>query len=531
MLDRWVLAELDAAQAKALFGKSCGGLIVEPADDNPLVLCGARHPLLDQRLKSLREQVLGEADDRLQRDIVPLEFTLPDNVRTLIISGPNAGGKTVALKTIGLMIVLAYQGIPLPVEEGTRIPRVDNLWCHIGDEQSVSDDLSTFSGAMTATAQLLTSVDQYSLVLYDELGAGTDPLEGAALGCAVIEALTQRGAITLATTHLASIAMTAGEDDRVVNGAMDFDEDRKAPTYRLRLGRLGRSRALEIAERVGIENDILERARVLLGGQHLELDSWLQRLEALEAELLDERSALAREQLELAKQRRFVESRLQALDDLRISVEEKLDEERARLQMRAKKQLDDAIAKLKKATKNREPLGKRRIQQVRDEALDLPRPPREKRPSNDPSWAPGDHVRVDGVKEPGVIEQIRHGAAKVAVGGKRLWTPLEQLVRVAPPEAKKMQSVESVLGEAPTRELQLLGMDSESARDELESFLDRALSTGLTRVRIVHGHGTGTLRRLVQEVCRTHAAVRSFAHPHQRFGGTGATEVELDVGP
>ena len=208
------LGRLDGAQAAVLFGKAAGGRIVFPEAGAELRLEGARHPLLDDRLRDLRLEVLGDAERlRIQRPVVPLDFALPADVRTLVISGPNAGGKTVVLKTIGLMVLMCYHGIPIPVDAGTTIPEIDDLWCHVGDEQDVTADLSTFSGAMAATARLLDGAAESTLVLYDELGAGTDPLEGAALGCALLETLTRRGSLTVATTHLASIAMVASSTD------------------------------------------------------------------------------------------------------------------------------------------------------------------------------------------------------------------------------------------------------------------------------------------------------------------------------
>ncbi len=183
-----VLAGLDAAQARALFGRTVDGRVIVPADGVSLILCGARHPLLDPRLRGFRAELFGGEEKRDEaRTVVPLDFQLPSGIRTLVISGPNAGGKTVVLKTIGLMVLLANHGIPLPVEQGTAIPVFDHLWCHIGDEQDVAADLSTFSGAMAATARLLGRAGAHSLILYDELGTGTDPLEGAALGCALLE--------------------------------------------------------------------------------------------------------------------------------------------------------------------------------------------------------------------------------------------------------------------------------------------------------------------------------------------------------
>jgi DNA mismatch repair protein MutS2 len=525
-----VLARLDAAQAAVLFGRRVDGRIIHPDEAAELRIENARHPLLDERLRELRVELFGEVERRRsERPVVPLDFELPNGVRTLVVSGPNAGGKTVVLKTIGLMVMLCYHGIPLPVAATTTIPRVDTLWCHIGDEQDVTADLSTFSGAMAATVELLADSGPGTLALYDELGAGTDPLEGAALGCALLEALNQRGALTIATTHLAAIAMVASTADGFDNAAMEYDETTERPTYRLVVGRPGRSRALEIARRMGVSETILERAEGLLGGDHLELDRWIRRLEALEQELIDERSEIARRTIELTGLRRDTENELARLAAERARVPAELDRQREELKRQAKKQLDRATEKLQQATRDRTPLGRRSIQKLRDEALDLGGRAKPAATAEPEGPTIGSRVRLSSFGGEGVVDAVRGSRVAVVSGNKRLWVPIADVAVVGSPEkvpAKRTVRVE-VTDDAP-HELMLLGMDSERARDEVEKALDQAFSAGRRMIRIVHGHGTGTLRRMVADVCRSHPAVKSFKHPPGNRGGTGATEVELE---
>ena len=524
------LGRLDGAQAAVLFGKAAGGRIVFPEAGAELRLVGARHPLLDGRLRDLRVEVLGDAERlRVQRPVVPLDFALPADVRTLVISGPNAGGKTVVLKTLGLMVLMCYHGIPLPVDAGTTIPEIDDLWCHVGDEQDVTADLSTFSGAMAATARLLDGAAESTLVLYDELGAGTDPLEGAALGCALLEALTRRGSLTVATTHLASIAMVASSADGFENAAMEYDEANERPTYQLALGRPGRSRALEIASRMGIARDVLSRAEELLGGDHLELDRWLRRLETLEQELIEERSNLAIRESRIEGLRLDAEAELARLEKERALLPVELKAERERLRSRAKQQLDRATAKLEKATKDLKPLGRRSIQKLRDEALDLGAQPRPELPVEPKGPQIGAQVRLVGLGGEGEIQAVRGSQVSVVIGNKRVWVPItdiEILRRGKSAPQKRVVHIE-VTEETP-QELMLIGLDSERGREDLERALDQAFSAGKRVIRIVHGHGTGTLRRMVADVCREHPAVKSFKHPPGNRGGTGATEVELE---
>jgi DNA mismatch repair protein MutS2 len=524
-----ILGELDAVQARVLFGNAVEGRIVMPGEGRDIVLRAARHPLLDERLHSLRLQVFGDAERRdPEHRVVPLDFSLPDGVRTLVVSGPNAGGKTIVIKTLGVMVLMCARGIPLPVEEGTSIPAFDRIWCHIGDEQDVGADLSTFSGAMAATARLLEQADSRTLVLFDELGAGTDPLEGAALGCALLEELNGRGGVTVVSTHLAAIALAAQAAEGMDNAAMDYDEGSERPTYTLSMGRPGRSRALEIAHRMGVAESVLDRARELLGGDHLELEGWLRRLETLEQELEAERAEVYRQRQEAEVAHHRAQRELEKLENDRHELTERLAEERAELRRHAKTRLDKASTRLKKATEEHEALGRRRLQKLRDEALRLEIPGEGDAAGQAKELEAGARVRV-ALGGQGVLREIRGSRAQVEVSGKRLWVPVAELEVIESPPAAPRARVRVESAEETPRELNLIGLDSERAREDLERFLDQAMTAGTPAIRIVHGHGAGVLRKMVADVCRSHPAVRSFRHPPQHFGGTGATEVELEL--
>jgi DNA mismatch repair protein MutS2 len=454
---------------------------------------------------------------------------MPDGVNTLVISGPNAGGKTVVIKTLGLMVLMCFSGIPLPADEGTVIPGFDRIWCHIGDEQDVGADLSTFSGAMAATARLLDHAGPDTLVLFDEIGAGTDPLEGAAIGCALLEELGRRGGLTVASTHLAAIALSASAADGMDNAAMEFDEDSARPTYTLSMGRPGRSRALEIAHRMGVADGVLNRARELLGGEHLELDRWLRRLEKLEQELEAERVEVLEKQRLAERAQREAERELEKLEAERREVPEKLAAEREELRRRAKTKLDKAITRLQKATEEHEALGRRRLQKLRDEALRLDLAEVDTEGVSPQGLAKGARVRL-ALGGEGDVRVIRGSQAQVEISGKKLWVPVTELevLKKAPPQRRSR--VEVVAADEIAREINLIGLDSERAREDLERFLDQAFTAGAPAVRVVHGHGAGILRRMVADVCRSHPAVRGYRHPPQHLGGSGATEVELESG-
>ncbi len=525
-----ILGDLDAVQARVLFGRTIDGRVVIPGEGGDIALREARHPLLDERLHALRVEVFGDTERRdPEHCVVPLDFRMPEGVRTLVVSGPNAGGKTVVLKTVGLMVLMCGRGIPLPVEEGTAIPHFDRLWCHIGDEQDVAADLSTFSGAMAATARMLDEADEHTLVLFDELGAGTDPLEGAALGCALLEELTGRGGVTVVSTHLAAIALAANAADGMDNAAMDYDEGSERSTYTLSMGRPGRSRALEIAHRMGVSKGVLARARELLGGDHLELDHWLRRLEVLEKELEEERLELRLRRGEAEQALSDARRELERLESERGELPKKLAQEREELRRRAKQKLDKAISRLQRATEEHEVLGRRRLQKLRDEALRLEiRHDRAAAKSSD-GLEVGARVRL-AIGGKGELRELRGSRAQVEVSGKRLWVPLSEIEVLGKPAQRPKAKIRVETVEDTPREINLIGLDSERAREDLERFLDQAFSAGKTAVRVVHGHGAGILRRMVADVCRSHPAVRSFRHPSQQFGGTGATEVELENG-
>lgn len=525
-----ILGRIDAVQARVLFGRLVEGLLLEPGVGTDLILNQARHPLLDERLQALRQEVLGEKTrgERAQ-SVVPLEFEFPGTALTLLISGPNAGGKTIVLKTIGLMVLMCYHGIPIPVAPGSAVPWFDHVWCRIGDDQDVSADLSTFSGAMATTAQLFKEAGPASLVIYDELGSGTDPLEGAALGYAVLDALTDRGCRTVATTHLASIALAASSAEKMDNAAMEFDEGRGQPTYTIRMGRPGRSRGLEIASAMGLPPAVTDHARDLLGGHHLDLDRRLERLEELEGELINEKIEVSREKMAAAAARANADNERQRLEEQRQEMPSLLEDERGRLRSRAKARLDKALAKLDTATEEQRHIGRKARQNIRNEALDIGEPSNEEGSPASGHLEAGATVRLRSLGTTGVLQELRDGQARVIVGTKRLWVSagdVETVQTLAP--KKKSETVRVEVEDREPAELILLGLDAEEARERVERYLDRAQAGGLTTVRIVHGHGTGTLRRVVTDIVKTHPAVAGFKHPPGSRGGTGATEVTLE---
>ena len=520
------LAELDATQARVHFGRAAGAALIGPGGSDRLALLGARHPLLDPALAPLREAVLGAAGNT--RPIVPLDLEFPERERVVLLSGPNAGGKTVALKTLGLTALMVHAGIPVLAAVESRVPALSQVWCHLGDEQNLLSDLSTFTGAMRFTARVLAAADRDALVLYDELGSGTDPEEGAPLAAALLERFAATGCWTIATAHHVALAAHVERLTGAVNAAMGYDEASVRPDFRLRLGLPGRSRGLAIAATCGVDPEVLARARDLLAPGVLTLDAYLARLQQERERLEQERDRLLeRQQLADEEARRLAVARA-GLDDERRAYAAKLSQERDRLRHLAEQRLTAVLDELAAARARGELPGKRRLAALRHEALVLPEEPA-RAPSAPPGLAAGARVRLRGSTAIGTVAQVLGDRLEVRISSKRVWVAVADCEEV-PGSVEPAPGAAVVVSEADgtADELRLLGMTGEQAREELERFLDRALLGGTRRVRVVHGHGSGTLRRVVREVLERHPAVARFVHPPQQRGGTGVTEVELE---
>jgi DNA mismatch repair protein MutS2 len=517
-----ILQRIDAAQARVLFGKAAGAVLLRPGGGSQLRLVGARHPLLDPTLAELRREVLGETGNT--GPVIPLDLEFPDRARLVLLSGPNAGGKTVALKTLGLAALMVQLGIPILADSGSALPELGRVWCHIGDEQNLLSDLSTFSGAMRVTAALLADADASTLVLYDELGSGTDPEEGAALAAALLEELARRGCWTLATAHLFTVAAQLESVPGTANAAMGFDESSARPTYRLELGAPGRSRGLAIARACGVPEGVLERATGMLSGSFLAIDSYLARLH-------EEQLALAAEQVQLraaaADARRAAlaaEQERETLASEHENLRRRLEEERERLRQRARDQLSAALAELERARERGEMPGKKRLATIRHLAFDLGA---EEDTAGPAPFAVGASVRLRGSSTVGSVTRVIADRLELLVGDKRVWVERAACEEVAPPSGALVRPVTVSADEEAPSELMLIGLTQEEAREALERFIDQAMIAGTSRVRVVHGHGTGALRRVVREFFTNHPAVAAFGHPPQFRGGTGVTEVEL----
>ncbi len=541
------LAALDLAQAKARLGSELdaplpaadGQINWLSSESSELILHAARHPLLT-----------GE--------VVPISATLNAKARCVLITGPNTGGKTVALKTVGLLCLMAQSGLPIPAELGTRLPVLEDIFADIGDEQSIEQSLSTFSAHMTNMVRIIDAAGPRTLVLLDELGAGTDPAEGAALARSLLQEFLQLDCLLVATTHHGELKLFAHAADGLVNASAEFDADTLRPTYRIIMGAPGRSNALAIAQRLGMPQRVIDRARASAPAETATLDHLLGELqreretiagharaerlardeaEAIRADLAQRRDAIEAERDALmARTERAMEDELaQFRRSFRASLKEL---ERQRNEHRATE-----IAE-QQATQHAEQ-GRERLQQVRRERA-RQRRRRSARALDERRFDPanldiGDFIYLRGIQEPGeVLTAVERGAIDVRLGALRTRVRLEQIERLAPADrdgatdhARPLRGMGVTLGNMPKpppdpgSRIDLRGQATDDALPVVDSFMDLAYRAGQTRLELVHGKGTGALRRAVRELLRGHPLVTSFESAEPKQGGDGVTIVTL----
>ena len=560
-----VLAELELQFAKARFandyectrpegapplaGFAKGGGVWETKSKSPplateakgraptgIMLRNARHPVLDRTLKGRGAS------------IVPITVELEPPNHQLIVSGPNTGGKTVALKTIGLLVLMAQSGIPVPAE-GAELPVFDAVLADIGDYQSIEQNLSTFSAHVTNIDFISRTATQQSLVLLDELGSATDPAEGAALAVAIAEHFRQVGAISIISTHHTSLKVYATNTPGVFNAAVGFDEATLQPTYELKLGVPGASAGINIAQRLGLNPSIISAARASLGSQAQDIAQFLDRLHAELRQAEQERHRLQQREQELARERQRLEA--EGLKEQRQRVremEKKLDAVFRDFEYHARETVN-AIqdrAQALKLSKDAE----RRISRLRREFKDqfdaavvahttgADRDDPNARPGEVKHVSEGDTVKLKSLGRNAVVKrrvddqtfEVEMGAMKMKVGRDDI---AEVVVRGSdsPLSAARAKGISVSVADssaAPT-EINVIGKNVDEATARVEKFLDRAFLAGLTRVRIVHGSGMGTLRKALRQYLQNHPQVAAISEPPQNEGGAGATVVELRV--
>jgi DNA mismatch repair protein MutS2 len=538
-----ILAQVDALQARARFAEVYNCIAPEFASPEApeLHLEAARHPLLERRLRGTSGRV------------VPLTLALQPDARQLIISGPNTGGKTVVLKTTGLLAMMAQAGIPVPAERAV-LPVFSCFLADIGDAQSIEQNLSTFSSHIVNLNRIAAIADAQSLVLLDELGSATDPEEGAALAAAIADYFREQRCWCIISTHHTSLKVYAAETPGVLNAAVGFDERTLAPTYELRLGVPGASAGINIAERLGLNSSITAAARARLSHQTEDIASFLDQLHAQLTALEQERAHLRQREQEVAREKSRLE--VEGLKEWRLKVrdlEQQMQSLLRDLEFRmreAVQAVDDRAAK-QKLSRDAE----RRIAQLRREFSDqfkataiaqhtgadkgdVPAQPHIVR-----HVAAGDTVRLKSLGKPAVVQrQIDSGNFEVAVGPMKMRVPRGDIaevlhsaqggpVAVTPVEAARRRQGVTVTVSSSSDDLRpeinVIGKTVAEASGEVESYIDRAFLAGLPRVRVVHGSGMGVLRRALREMLAKHPHVALVSEAPQSEGGGGATVIEL----
>ena len=527
-----VAGEFDALQACAIFHHTVGASRPH-FSERELHLVEGRHPLLDERLAPARQESFGEEPSG--RTVVPISIDLDGEHTALVISGPNAGGKTVALKTAGLLVAMGMSGLPVPAAEGTLLPCVDFLHVLIGDDQSVLEHLSTFSAYLVRLKRVLTSTTERSLVLLDELGSGTDPEEGAALAAAVIEHILETGALLIATTHLSALKSFAVADTRIVNASMEFDSATGQPTYRMIAGIPGRSRAIDVAQMIGLPAPIIAAARERLGDRYGETDTLLAQLQKRMSEVLAQQDEAARLRTELERERKTFAERNAALEKERAKVGATYREELDRLKDDVTRQLAAELKNLREMDRNARASVNaaeviRTVTKPVDRAMEFV-------PTEQRDVRVGEKAEHRKFKVKGDVVSIDGSKAVLNVNGRKMTVDVSDLVPLGgpPPQPKQQQRraaapAGSDVSAAPIgAELNLIGQRVDDALEESDRFLDRALLEGKQAVRIIHGFGTGTLRKAVREHLRKHPAVKSWRPGEDNEGGDGATVAVLDA--
>lgn len=493
-----------------------------------LKLMDARHPLLDSNT------------------VVPIDVDPAPGTRAVVITGPNTGGKTVSLKTVGLLAVMAQSGLHIPAQSGSELPCFHSVWADIGDEQSIEQSLSTFSGHITNIIRIIKKIDHRSLVIFDELGSGTDPQEGAAIARAILSHLLDVGSMTLVATHYPELKTFAHGTDGVVNASLEFDIKTLRPTYKLTLGLPGRSNALLIAQKLGLPQPIIDSARAEINPLDLRADKLLDDIRKERNRTSREREKLEKARAKLEAQSLDLEKRLEKIEDER---RETLANARAEGELEVavlKRNIDSLKGQLKKASQPLQAI--KAIEEKMEKMEEKVEQPVERRRTEDGrpsivngqrSVALGERVTVSTLNAEGVVTALGESDAEVQIGTVRMRARLSDLVRRASGEAaSKVESQKSSdlrpstfdVKRSPGMEVDLRGLMSEDALDKMERYLEQAFLSGLPFVRIIHGKGTGRLRQAVRGALRGHEYVKSFEEGGDKEGGEGVTVAMLKNG-
>ena len=527
---------LDGVFARGRFARDFDATLPEFSTDGELHLAAARHPVLEDKLK------------REQRPIVPMTLSLNHEERLLVISGPNTGGKTVALKTTGLAALAAQCAIPVAAQRAV-LPLFDHVLVDIGDEQSIAADLSTFSAHMLNLKSILDTATPQSLVLLDEMGTGTAPEEGASLAIALLDEFRAKESMVLSTTHHDRLKAYAATAPGVVNAAVEFDDVNLRPTYRLIVGVPGGSSGIAIAERLGLARHIIDRARELLSPESRETADLIAYLHRSREELDRMRQQMAAERAELETERTKLrtewasrqQKRIRDLETQFADMQKRFEENVARVVEAVKER--ELRAQLEKTTRRklgeakgeaRDELNAALVQTISDSQTDLGTASGAPAPVVAESLQPGAKIRVHGFSKAVILRRVEGRNAEIEAGPLRMKIATDEIiavettsVNVAPGLSPATSSVSSPSRPSASSEINVIGQTVEQATENVDKFLDDAALAHLPSVRIIHGHGTGALRKGLSEFLRSHPLVAAHSSESEERGGKAITVVEL----
>ena len=544
------LADIDFIRAKALFALEVGGIRPIVEDKQQVDWARAVHPLLYLSLK------------KQQKEVVPLDITLTDEKRLLIISGPNAGGKSVCLKTVGLLQYMMQCGLLVPMHERSRMGIFENLFIDIGDEQSIENDLSTYSSHLTNMKFFVKNCNGKTILLIDEFGSGTEPQIGGAIAEALLHRFNERRSYGVITTHYQNLKHFAEKTPGVVNGAMLYDRHLMQPLFKLAIGNPGSSFAIEIARKIGLPEDVIAEASEKVGQDYINMDKYLQDIVRDKRYWESKRQNIRQREKKLEEVIARYEKELNEVNSQRKEIVKEAKAEAAHILSETNAKIENTIREIREAQAEKERTKQARadLQEFKERMSDKQeeddriarkmaklkeRNERKKQKQKAPVQFDrdvievGDHVRLKGQTTPGTVLEVQDKEAVVAFGMIKSMVKLDRLEKVSKGQIKRDMQKSTFVSEQTSdqmhekrlhfkQEIDVRGMRGDEALQTVTYFIDDAIQVGAQQVRILHGTGSGILRQLIREYLRSVPGVRSFHDEHVQFGGAGITVVELE---
>ncbi|UJL45007.1 endonuclease MutS2 [Virgibacillus sp. NKC19-16] len=514
-----VLAKIDFMFARAKLGRQMKAAMPIMNEQGIIKMSQARHPLISSD------------------EVVANDVEIGETYTAIVITGPNTGGKTVTLKMVGLCTLMAQSGLQIPALDGCEMAVFEDVFADIGDEQSIEQDLSTFSSHMTNIVEILENVDHKTLVLFDELGAGTDPQEGAALAMSILDDVVSRGARIIATTHYPELKAYGYNRNNVVNASVEFDMETLQPTYRLLIGVPGRSNAFDISKRLGLSDSVIEQARSHIGVDSTSVENMIASLEKSQLNAEKDYQEAHQILLESEKLREDMEKQWKQFDQKRETLYKKAEEKAEKALNKAREEAElivDEVRSMKNNTQIKEHEwieAKKMLEEARPN-LSQKQDTKKESPSvrNNTALHPGDEIKLTTINQQGtVLEKVNEHEYLVQVGIMKVKVKREDLQLIGKQKETVEEPVATIKGSNyhVKTELDLRGERFEDAMSKLEKYMDDALLAGYSKVSIIHGKGTGALRKGVQEFARNHTSIASSRPGSSGEGGSGVTVIEF----